>query len=59
MDIKGGDPITRQGFSSLFFGGAVFAVTLQQPDRGLGLQGAPKQHTSDLSTQLQLRPSWQ
>lgn len=57
MEIKEGNPITQQDFSSLFFGGAVFAVTLQKLDGGLGPQGAPKQHTSDLSTQLQLRPS--
>lgn len=57
MEIKEGNPITQQDFSSLFFGGAVFAVTLQKLDGGLGPQGAPKQHTSDLSTQLQLRLS--
>lgn len=36
----------------------MFAVTQQELDRGLGLQGAPKQHMSDLSMQLQRRPSW-
>lgn len=36
MEIKEANPITRWDFSSLSFGGAVFAVTLQEPDRGLG-----------------------
>lgn len=49
MEIKEGNLITQQDFSTLFFGGAVFAVTLQELDRGLGPQEAPKQHTSDLS----------
>lgn len=38
------NPIPQQDFSSLSFGEAVFSMTLEKLDWGLGGQGAPKQH---------------